>query len=80
MTVTELREMLEDLETDGRGDAQVLLATQPTYPLQATLRGVWDAAEDEDAGDDAAVYLVEGNAPASSPYGPRDAWDACRRR
>lgn len=40
MTVNELKELLEALEQEGLGDAEVRVATQPNYPLQSHLSGV----------------------------------------
>jgi hypothetical protein len=66
------------------------MAHQPGWPLRFTIRGVYDAADDEqpcgehdtiDCADcgpgepDLNVYIVEGDHPNDSPYGPRQAWD-----
>ena len=86
MNVRELIERLQDLDPE----AEVLLATQPSWPLQFVIGGV-ATSEDIDmdseceehqhynCADCAAaktnvVYLVEGGA-AEDPYAPRAAWD-----
>lgn len=75
MTVAELIERLNECDPN----AEVRLATQPTYPLQSTLRGV---AASEDDGEDGfsqatgPVYLVEGSQDANQPYAPGWVFDA----
>jgi hypothetical protein len=86
MNVTELIERLAELDPG----AEVMLATQPSWPLQSRLAGVASSADlamdlecaghgdyscDECAGqDEPVVYLVEGDA-ADQPYAPRAAWE-----
>lgn len=89
MTVQELIGLLEDLDPE----AEVLMAHQPSYPLQFTVRGVYNPQDGEIACDahdnydcqecppkepENVVYIVEGEHPAM-PYGPREAWDAAVR-
>ena len=55
LTVSELREMLEDYEAEGKGDLQVRVAVQPNYPMAAYVAAVtrvgdtlYIAASDQD--------------------------------
>ena len=86
MNVSELIERLHDCDPE----AEVLLAHQPSWPLQFTLRGV--AASEDIAGaseceehgyydcsdcadiGETVVYLVEGSHP-DHPYAPRAAFE-----
>lgn len=84
MTVRDLIDRLEDLDPD----AEILLAHQPSWPLQFTLAGVAageDVAGDveceehgdyncDECADSGVVYLVEGNHP-DHPYAPRAVWN-----
>jgi hypothetical protein len=86
VNVRELIELLEDCPED----AEVLLAHQPSWPLQFTVAGVWDPATAEVACEEHGeincefsecqppadvVYIVEGSHPRDrSPYAPREAW------
>lgn len=78
MKVSELIHLLEDVDQD----ATVLLAHQPSWPLQFTVAGVYDPATDGAPDDDDdedhptdRVYIVEGSHPRNdSPYAPRAAW------
>lgn len=58
-------------------DAEVLLATQPEWPLQFHVSGAVNTDDllDEEPGEDwaPAVYLVAGEQPAH-PYAPRTLW------
>jgi len=58
MTVTELRDMLEDFDEDS----EVLLAFQPSWPLQFKVNDVVEV--------DDVVYVVEGGHPDESDLGP----------
>ena len=77
MKVRDLLTMLADVDPE----ANVLLGTQPGYPMEYALRGVavrsdFSGAEDTGAGarpND--VLLLEG---AHLRYGTRDAWDQAR--
>jgi hypothetical protein len=86
MTVQQLRDLLEDCDPE----AEVLLAHQPSWPLQFTVRGVYapepfdptdpineGVEPPEDRGN--VVYIVEGSQPFY-PYAPREAWDAAVSR
>lgn len=58
MTVSELREWLDDYD----GDLEVRLATQPSYPLQSGIRRLWqDEEADESSGNYGIVYILEGD-------------------
>lgn len=89
MNVRELIEILEDCDQE----AEVLLAHQPSYPLQFTLRGVATSDDlvgetrcdqhdhyscDECVGDrEPVVYLAEGHHP-DHPYADAAIWDVAR--
>jgi hypothetical protein len=90
MNVAELIALLEDADPD----AEVLMAHQPSWPLQFHVLGVYDAADEEprctahevvdctECGPpepNTAVYLVEGSHPDDTPYAPRSAWDQVRK-
>ena len=76
MNVQELIDQLQDMDPD----AEVRLATQPSYPLQAKVSTVAEVVlepEDEDFDEAAtdlgspvrmAVYLSEGGEPEDGPY------------
>ena len=66
MKINELIEFLEEM-ADEAGDVEVLIATQPGWPLQTTVSAVTLV--------DGTVYLAEGVHPHSSPYAPRAAWE-----
>ena len=66
MTISELKEMLSEIE-EQHGDLEVVLAWQPTYPLQAHIEAVT-------AVDGEVVYLAQGAAP-DMPYAPSEAWE-----
>jgi hypothetical protein len=78
MTVGDLRALLENLDDE----AEVRLATQPSWPLAFHLAGVTTSQElfereqevfaDEDTSE--VVWLVAGDHPSDSPYAPREAW------
>jgi hypothetical protein len=88
MTVNELIEALQDLiqEDEENGEREVLLAYQPSYPLQSTVRGVCTSEEaqeesersDDWYGDPECVYIVEGSQHRERPYAPRGAFEAAR--
>ena len=55
LTVSELKEMLEDYEAEGKGDMSVRVAVQPNYPMAAYVAAVtrvgdtlYIAASDQD--------------------------------
>ena len=82
MTVDDLIERLEAYRDELGGDAEVRLATQQNYPLEANLRGVCSASEiidscdeDEQAVNEAVVYLVEGSQVG---YGSKVCWEVCQ--
>ena len=64
MTVHELKEMLEDYETDGYGNMKIKVAQQPSYPLAGLLESVCRIGN--------TMWFASG--PATE-YGPRAAWD-----
>jgi len=85
ITVNELKERLEEIAENGGGDFEVRMATQPSWPLQFTIRSVveperWAYDEpdedEEDNPEDRIVYLVEGSSPQSTPYAPKWVFEA----
>lgn len=81
--ITDLVARLSEIAED-HPDAEVLLAHQPSWPLQFTIAGVAtsdEISEDEDDDDEPqeerplVVYICEGSHP-DHPYAPRDVWDA----
>lgn len=71
MTVTELREILEELETNGKGNEEVKLAYQPNWPMEVKLDHVYAQQEYQEEFEDEykslkGVYLCQ------SPYGGND--------
>lgn len=86
MNVNELIERLQDCDPE----AEVMLATQPGWPLAYHLSGVATADDiagetrceahesyscDEDAcRDESIVWLVEGGQRYDQPYAPSSAW------
>lgn len=58
MTISELRELVEELEESGLGDAEVRLATQPAWPFEHSLSTAF-YVQDE-GGDSPVLYLAEG--------------------
>jgi hypothetical protein len=80
MTVGELLALLEDMDED----AEVRIATQPSWPLAFHLGGVAegaDAADEDEMRNDPApvVWLVAGGSPSDSPYAPSAAWEVATR-
>jgi hypothetical protein len=87
MTLNDLIEQLQDLleEYPALGDRDVLIATQPSYPLTAVIDCVSlvdseDADEDdEDVEDGMGVVWIAtsevGSSSSVSPYAPRAAWE-----
>ena len=86
MTLTDLIEQLQDLvdEFPALGDRDVMIATQPSYPLTAVIDCVSlvdsdDDEDDEDAEDGLGVVWIAtseiGSHSSVSPYAPRAAWD-----
>jgi hypothetical protein len=86
--VSELISLLQDCADDQ----EVLIAHQPSWPLQHHVYGVWDASVDEQPCSDHErvdcedcgpaepnpfVYVVADDGhPDEGPYAPRSAWDA----
>ena len=64
MTVHELKGILEDYETDGKGDLEVRIAEQPTWPLASDVSAV------SRIGD--TVWIADSR---SADYAPKAAWD-----
>ena len=58
MTISELRELIEELEESGLGDAEVRLATQPAWPFEYSLSPAFDIEGKN--GDSPVLYLAEG--------------------
>ena len=65
MTVSELKGILEDYETDGKGDLKVRIAEQPTWPLASDVSAV------SRIGD--TVWIADSR---SADYAPKAAWDS----
>lgn len=78
MTVTELRDVLNQAIESGLENREIRFAHQANYPLQDTLAGVWydedDEADQEEAGTD-VFYLVSGGQDTEHPYAPRVAFE-----
>jgi hypothetical protein len=85
--LSELIDRLQEIaETCGEGgpDPDVMLATQPHWPLAYHVAGVCDGADIPDAPDaDPArardrlvVWIVEGDQDRHHPYAPSEAWEA----
>lgn len=81
MTLGELVARLDELLEEGYDDeTEVLIATQPSWPLQFFIAGVVSSSDleaDEDEHPhlgDSTIYLVEGGHPAH-PYASRQLWD-----
>lgn len=82
ITVAELMERLEDYDPD----AEVRIVTQPAWPLQFAVAGAvgvedMAAGADEDdldgvESDEKVVWLVAGDHPDGTPYGPKAAFGA----
>lgn len=68
MTLNDLIEVLQSAasiaEHEGREEPQVMIATQPSYPLASTLEGVTFR--------DGKVWLLEGN---NEGYAERSLWE-----
>jgi hypothetical protein len=87
MTLNDLIEQLQDLvdEFPALGDRDVMIATQPSYPLTAVIDCVslvdsQDADEDdEDVEDGLGVVWIAtseiGSHSSVSPYAPSAAWE-----
>lgn len=81
MKVRDMIDMLSDFEPN----AELMVVTQPTYPVNVLPLGVWtdDGGEDEDEDHDEdgereldpRVYIVTGSSPHDNPYGPHRAFD-----
>jgi hypothetical protein len=66
MKLSELIEMLNDFAAGG-DDPEVLIATQPAWPMQTDIAAVTLV--------DGKLFIAEGTPPWDSPYAPRAAWD-----
>jgi hypothetical protein len=86
MTLSDLIEQLQDLleEFPALGDRDVMIATQPSYPLTAVIDCVSlvdsdDDEDDEDAEDGLGIVWIAtseiGSHSSVSPYAPRAAWE-----
>jgi len=87
MTLNDLIEQLQDLvdEFPALGDRDVMIATQPSYPLTAVIDCVSlvdseDADEDDEDDEDGlgTVWIATsevGSSSSVSPYAPRAAWE-----
>ena len=89
MTLNDLIEQLQDLvdEFPALGDRDVMIATQPSYPLTAVIDCVSLVDNDEDEDDEDAedaedglgiVWIATseiGSHSSVSPYAPRAAWE-----
>ena len=86
MTLSDLIEQLQDLleEFPALGDRDVMIATQPSYPLTAVIDCVSLVDSDEDEDDEDAedglgiVWIATseiGSHSSVSPYAPRAAWE-----
>jgi len=82
MKVRDLISMLEEMDED----TEVLIAHQPSWPLQEIVQGVVSLAElreeqeledDDEEPQTDVVYLVAGGHPyGASPYAPKEVFDA----
>lgn len=86
MTLTDLIEQLQDLleEFPALADRDVMIATQPSYPLTAVIDCVSlvdndDDEDDEDSEDGLGIVWIAtseiGSHSSVSPYAPRAAWE-----
>ena len=83
MTIDELIARLEDYRDEIGGDAEVRLMTQQNWPFENSIYGLASGAEindydqdgddDDDAAEDAVLFIVEGQ---QLGYGTKRAWDA----
>lgn len=87
MMISELIEQLQDA-LDNEGDREVLLATQPSWPLAFEVSGTYvpeaeqmdEPCASHDAEvcgecnlEDSPLWIVQGEHP-DNPYAPKDAW------
>lgn len=87
MTLSDLIEQLQDLleEFPALGDRDVMVATQPSYPLTAVIDCVSLVDNDEDEDDEDAedglgiVWIATSEvgrySSSVSPYAPSAAWE-----
>jgi hypothetical protein len=87
MTLNDLIEQLQDLveEFPELAEADVMVATQPSYPLTAVIDCISlvdsDSDEDDDDGISGGLPTVwiatseVGSSSSVSPYAPRAAWE-----
>lgn len=64
MRLSELLEILRDIDKNTTDDPEVLVAIQPNYPLQCSVINVREVGY--------TVYVAAGEA---NEYGPRQAWE-----
>lgn len=79
-----VREMIERLGEYDQ-DAEVRIASQPSYPLQSTVRGVCsmdevreystDDLDDSNSPEENVVFIVEASQVYETPYAPRDCFE-----
>ena len=84
MTLNDLIEQLQDLldESPELGDRDVMIATQPSYPIAAVIDCVCVVNDEDDEEEDAfgTVWIATseiGSSSSVSPYAPRAAWEGC---
>lgn len=80
MTVDRLIEILSDLSESGMGEREVRIATQPNWPFENEISGVWTPDPDfdfeESDFEEPAVYIAEGTQIGYLPGFAKDCW-AC---
>ena len=64
MTVTELKERLEEYEDAGYGDVEIQVAQQPSWPLAGRLRSACRIGK--------TIWIASG---AATEYAPQAAWN-----
>ena len=69
MKLSDLKTLIEELEAEfGEGDPEVVLGTQPNYPMEAGVGGL-TISDDE---DEKRLVILEGG---HRSYGSRSWWD-----
>jgi len=66
MKINELIAELEHLAEYAGDDAEVMLAHQPSWPLQSNVGATTLVGN--------VIYIAEGSSPHYAPYAPRAAW------
>lgn len=77
MTLNDLIEQLTEMAEAGLGDADVRIASQPSWPLEHKIAAAWSPAmegEGPDA-DDAVVYIYDGGQIGYLPEAAREGWN-----